>query len=330
MQLDALGLFLTAYSTLAATRLLQPDVRMLLRFVRYLGAIGYWQRHDLGHWEEWPPAVRTSSLGCCVAGLRAAAPLLVGCEDGGAPPPPPGGAACWAEEAVRLADCGWAAMQPRLGGEGSGGVAWEAEGRGDDAAMLTLLLPPLAAQLGLSPAQRAALVASALRLRRPHGVLRYEGDSYYGADYQARLAAWKADSGGGRGDPAAYPHASVRDTWAVPGCEAQWTIFEPLLLLHFLHLQAAAAEGGGEAGGEAARRAAADARRSFMRILAAIEEEGGAGAGGAEPRLHVHESYALVGGERGPNDVQDLLWAVAYIRMALAAVEEALRSGKVI
>ena len=83
---------------------------------------------------------------------------------------------------------------------------------------------------------------------------------------------------------------------------------------------------GGDRSLNAARAAAVDARRSLMRILAAIEEEPAATAGGAV-RLHVHESYAVVAGARGPNDVQDLLWAVAYIRMALAAVEESLRGG---
>jgi hypothetical protein len=64
-----------------------------------------------------------------------------------------------------------------------------------------------------------------------------------------------------------------------------------------------------------------------MRILAAVEEE--PAAGGADVRLHVHESYAVVAGARGPNDVQDLLWAVAYIRMALAACADALADDQV-
>ncbi len=306
--------------------------------MRYLGAIEYWQRPDLGHWEEWPALLRTSSLGCCVAGLRAVAPLLSESER---------------EElgVDALAARGAEALAPRLGGGGGGdggtAHAWEAEGRADDAAMLTLLLPPIAAQLSLSDAQRAAVVASALRLRRPHGVLRYEHDSYYGADYQARLRAWKREHGGG--DAGAYPQPHVRNSWAVPGCEAQWTIFEPLLLLHFLHMHA---RRGRDAPAAGAPDTAAEVRRSLMRILAAVEEapappgsagsgsSGGGGGGGGDAasggssggedvRLHVHESYAVVAGARGPNDVQDLLWAVAYIRMALAACADALRSADV-
>ena len=126
----------------------------IARFVRYLAAIEYWQRPDLGHWEEWPAVLRTSSIGCCVAGLRAVAPLL--------------------DERARselgvdaLASRGAAALSSRLG-EGDGG-AWEAEDRHDDAALLTLLLPPLAQQLQLTDAQREAVATSALRLRRPHG-----------------------------------------------------------------------------------------------------------------------------------------------------------------
>jgi hypothetical protein len=299
------------------------------RFVRYLAAIEYWQRPDLGHWEEWPAMLRTSSLGCCVAGLRAVAPLLS------------------AEEREELgvdalASRGADALTPRLGGAGGGAHAWEAAERADDAAMLTLLLPPIAAQLSLSDAQRAAVVASALRLRRAHGVLRYEADSYYGADYQARLRAWKREHGGG--DAGAYPQPHVRNSWAVPGCEAQWTIFEPLLLLHFLHMHAQRGATGSSGGSPTGADTAAEVRRSLMRILAAVEEApappgsssgggssagGDAGSGAEDVRLHVHESYAVVAGARGPNDVQDLLWAVAYIRMALAACADALRSADV-
>ena len=366
-QLDALGLFLTVYGTLCCGGALVADVSLVDRFVRYLAAIDYTTRPDLGHWEEWPAAVRTSSLGCVVAGLRAVSPLL----------PPESAPFCEA-----LAERGAAVLAPRLGGPGS--PAWEAESRRDDAAVLTLLLPPVAAQLRLTQHQRDALAGVGLRLRRPHGVLRYTGDSYYGADYQQRLRAWKDASAGG--DPTAYPSPSMRDSWAVAGCEAQWTIFEPIVLLHFLHSHAQAPT----------PATAAAVRRCLMRVLAAIEEEpgseagwgsgggggdaaeavpppnadaaaaaehanggaahatgdaGAAGGGGGDaaaaaaaveaqraaasregsgrwacagPRLHVHESYAVVCGSRRPNDVQDLLWAVAYVRMALAALAEAL------
>jgi hypothetical protein len=137
----------------------------------------------------------------------------------------------------------------------------------------------------------------------------------------------------------------VRNAWAVPGCEAQWTIFEPLLLLHFLWAHGRdGAPGGAGAGApvpaaapaprDAAAAAApapstaAEVRRSLMRILAAVEEAAAPGDTG-DVRLHVHESYAVVAGQRGPNDVQDLLWAVAYIRMALAACADALQRADV-
>ena len=303
MQLDALGLFLIAYGSLGARRLLTPDAALIGRFLRYLWAIQYWTRADLGHWEEWPALVRSSSLGCVVAGVRAAAALLPAAES---------------EElqADALAARGREVLDQRLGDDSGG--AWEAEGRREDAALLTLLLPPVAAALDLTPRQHAALASTALRLRRSHGVLRYVGDSYYGADYQARLGRWKAANG--CGDPGAYPLPDERNSWAVPACEAEWTIFEPLLLLHFLwaHRRERSEESG------------AAVRRCLMRILAAIEEgpPGSGPSGGSDVRLHVHESYAVVGGVRRPNDVQDLLWAVAYVRMALAALEQALREGE--
>lgn len=169
----------------------------------------------------------------------------------------------------------------------------------------------------LSPEQRAAITATSLKLRRSHGLLRYVGDSYYGADYQSRLRKWKQQHA--NGNPGAYPQPEVRDSWAVEGCEAEWTIFEPLLLLQFLwaHSQ------------EPSLETAGAVRRSIMRVLAAIEGEAVPGEGGAAPdvRLHVHESYTVVNSRRVPNDVQDLMWAVAYVRMALAALESALQSS---
>lgn len=78
-----------------------------------------------------------------------------------------------------------------------------------------------------------------------------------------------------------------------------------------------------------ARTTSAEARES----VAKGDQDGGGGGGGGpdggdggggDVRLHVHESYAVVTGARQPNDVQDLLWAVAYIRMALACVADAL------
>jgi hypothetical protein len=129
------------------------------------------------------------------------------------------------------------------------------------------------------------------------------------------LRKWKQQHA--NGDPGAYPQPGVRDSWVVEGCEAEWTIFEPLLLLQFLwaHSQ------------EPSLETAGAVRRSIMRVLAAIEGEAVAGEGGApaDVRLHVHESYTVVDSRRVPNDVQDLMWAVAYVRMALAALESALQ-----
>jgi hypothetical protein len=148
--------------THALRRSPRPPAPQISRFVRYLAAIEYWQRPDLGHWEEWPAVLRTSSIGCCVAGLRAVAPLLA--DD------------ARAELGVdALASRGAEALSARLG-EGEGG-AWEAEERHDDAALLTLLLPPLAQQLQLTDAQREAVVTSALRLRRPHGTPTGQGSN---------------------------------------------------------------------------------------------------------------------------------------------------------
>lgn len=293
-QLDALGLFLAVYSKLALEGAIEADIPLLERFVRYMDAIEYWSRGDLGHWEEFPAEVLTSSLGCCVAGLRGILPLLSGdakakCEE--------------------IANHGFVVLEERLGGP-TGGGAWETEKRREDGAMITLLLPPVADELGISEGQRQSIAAAMLRLRRPHGILRYVDDSYYNENYQARLRAWKEEFGGG--NPGAYPDRETRDSWVVPGCEAEWTLFEPLLLMHMLHAHKT----------EPSNLTAAGVRRSLLRMLAAIEEAPVEGKG--DVQLHIHESYTVIDGKREPNDIQDLLWAVAYVRMALTGFADAL------
>lgn len=185
-----------AYCTLGAAGVLAADLGVVTRFVSYLGAIEYQTRPDLGHWEEQPPEVLTSSLGCCVAGLRAAEALLRRSGD-----------AAGADAAAALSAAGAAALEPRLGGA-TGGGAWESLKRREDGALTTLLLPQargggggeadggwlcwaavahfllpfcsypgqVADLLHLSAGQRQSVAAAVLRLRRPYGVLRYADD----------------------------------------------------------------------------------------------------------------------------------------------------------
>ncbi len=57
------------------------DHALLCRFVKYLKAVKYWEAPDKGHWEETTGRGRLSSVGSCVAGLKAALALLVKADD---------------------------------------------------------------------------------------------------------------------------------------------------------------------------------------------------------------------------------------------------------
>jgi len=46
------------------------DLRILVKLVQYLGSIRYWEDKDHGIW-EWTEKVHTSSVGACLAGLKA-------------------------------------------------------------------------------------------------------------------------------------------------------------------------------------------------------------------------------------------------------------------
>mmetsp|Transcript_22924 Transcript_22924/g.53484 ORF Transcript_22924/g.53484 Transcript_22924/m.53484 type:complete len:474 (+) Transcript_22924:50-1471(+) len=300
-QLDAIGLFLLAYCEIIKS----PDVVFVARFVQYLHAVRYWDVEDRGHWEEAPESSRLSSVGCCVAALTAAMPII---EQGGCP------SATIADGKEALAE-GWKIVKARLADPAGVRELPAPSTRDADSAMLTLLLPPLARRLELNQDEKRALITSSLRLRRSIGVLRYEDDSYYNADYQTNLCAW-LDKAKAAGSPDLHPPLATRDSWNKPGCEAEWTMFENLLLMHFLSELRLAGKDSAEA-----KTFAAEAARSLRRILAAIEEEK---EGDEVVRLHIHESYVVVAGKRQPNDVRDLMWAVAYTRLVLQKYAEEL------
>jgi len=123
------------------------DRRILQKLVHYLGAIEYWHDADNGMWEE-NEEVHASSVGACVAGLRAVSPL-VDVPD-------------W------LIDSGLETLKTLL--------PCESATKETDLALLSLIYPYDV----VTPKQRDAILQNVEdKLVRERGVIRYAKDKYY-------------------------------------------------------------------------------------------------------------------------------------------------------
>jgi phosphorylase kinase alpha/beta subunit len=211
-QNDALGYGLWFLARAALAGLLPLDAgaaAVLRRFPRYFDAVRFEQDRDSGHWEEHRK-LNASSVGTVLAGLtalrgllRARADLLPGIG---------------VEQVDALLERGRAALAALLPDE-SRGNADPALDRRADAALLFLLHP-----LRVVRGEQADAVLARVRadLLGPLGIRRYRGDSYWCADYKRHFDASVRSSGFG-GD------LSGRDALLLPGTEAQWCLFDPLL-----------------------------------------------------------------------------------------------------
>lgn len=266
----------------------QRDV--LARVPAYFDAIDYANDRDSGHWEEERRRC-ASSVGTVVAGLEALAAALRKHDDtlGG-----PHGTI----DAMRLetsAAHGRAVLEALLPHEAP-------PERGADAATL-FLVEPLGVVTGAAAAE---VVDTVVRdLSGPFGIRRYTGDSYWCADYRTLLPPASRSTD--------YSHTTAeRDRLLVPGTEAQWCIFDPVL-------------------------ATWNARR-YARTRSAVHREGAdhhlrralgqiTGPGEWCPPGRAPEAYFLESSDEGvyrPNDQTPLAWTQANLRVALQAVEALL------
>ncbi len=126
------------------------DIAILQKLVRYLNAIEYWHDADNGMWEE-NEEVHASSVGACVAGLKAIAPLV--------------------DVPQALIDNGMRTLSVLL--------PHESTTKETDLALLSLIYPYDI----VTPQQRDAILKNVeTHLLRQRGVIRYEGDRYYAVD----------------------------------------------------------------------------------------------------------------------------------------------------
>ncbi|WP_152396059.1 glycoside hydrolase family 15 protein [Paenibacillus guangzhouensis] len=151
VQHDMIGAFLFGIgSGLAAGKRMfrdDKDLEIVQRLVEYLGHIEYWHDPDNGMWEE-AREVHASSIGACVAGLKAVEPYVLVPD--------------------ALIDKGLHALLTLF--------PHESQEKSTDLAQLSLVYPYrlFTGMLGDIIVQRAEQ-----QLLRDRGLIRYEGDSYY-------------------------------------------------------------------------------------------------------------------------------------------------------
>jgi Glycosyl hydrolases family 15 len=299
-QNDALGeaLWMTFRLARDGGYAIEPaDVAVACRFPAYFAAIAFWRDADSGAWEE-ARKVESSSLGAVVAGLEEMAAFLredEAARDAFARAPRP----VTVEALEGLAAKGRAALDARLPDESP-------PARGADAALLFLVYP-----LGVvGRGQADAILGSVLsQLEGEHGIKRYRGDSYWCAGYKALLGVaqrtvdFSADMG-------------ARDRLLVPGTEAEWCIFDPVVSVIY-----------GQRYRET-RRAEdlAGQVRHFNRALGQITADDfavdGVPRGGQCPEAYYVEDTATM--IRVPNDHVPLAWTQANLAVALASMERSL------
>jgi phosphorylase kinase alpha/beta subunit len=170
---------------------------------RYFGAIEYWSDRDSGAWEE-TRKVNASSVGAVVAALQTYAHPRGDHSGHGAPSSADLDA--WIQR-------GREALEQRL--------PFEAPPEREADAAVLLLLEPLGL-LSSRPREDAIISLVRERLLAPHGIRRYVGDSYFCQDYDVLVPPERRSADFSE-------NLAERDALLIPGCEAQWCLFDPLL-----------------------------------------------------------------------------------------------------
>jgi hypothetical protein len=213
-QNDALGYFLWFYSLLAMDGIITPsnrEIRLLALFPQYFHEIGYWQDEDSGHWEE-SRKIEASSIGVVVAALSMFKEYLsrhhieqVETEAG----------SLTMSFLDDLCLNGRRALDHTLPSE----CIQPAKERRYDAALLFLIYPVRAVN-----SEMADHILSDVRqhLLGDYGISRYRGDSFWCSDYKEKLSEEFRTCN-------VSDDMSARDALLIPGEEAQWCIFDPLI-----------------------------------------------------------------------------------------------------
>ncbi len=289
-QNDALGYFLWVFCRLIRVHDLEPtseQMELLGLFVRTLHAIQFWEDEDSGHWEE-VRKIAASSIGTATAGLLEFSQLyderpelfpedMKFCERVDV-----------LEDAITRGRHALNAILP-----------YECiqkdpqKNRKYDAALIFLIEP-----LRIVQGEMADTILENVKthLQGEFGIRRYLGDSYWCADYKEKLSPEK------RTDDFSDNQAE-RDALLIPGQEAQWCIFDPIISVIYGRRYA-------ESGDEADLK---EQMKYFQRALSQLTPEDSRYGG-----LKCPESYYMEHGKYVPNDITPLLWTQANLLQSVA------------
>lgn len=293
-QNDALGYFLWFYCKLVNEGILTTQsehLELIALFPLYFQAIAYWQDEDNGHWEE-VRKIEASSIGVVLASLKELKQLLSKTSIA---------SACQYKDRRithqlldKLIEQGNTALKTILPAEC---IQREPnKNRRYDAALLFLIYP---LQIVEEEIAKQILDDVINNLQGERGIRRYLGDSYWCADYKAKLApeARTIDFS---------DNMSERDTLLKEGEEAQWCIFDPIISAIFgLKFQQTHQK-------KYLEQQIYYLNRSLSQLTGEDSEFG---------QYKCPELYYLENGNYVPSDATPLLWTQANLLIALKMAE---------
>ncbi len=213
-QNDALGYFLWLFCRFAKDKVLKLDneqVELLGSFVKYFGAIRFWQDEDSGHWEE-ERKINASSIGVVLGALQELQRLLVGDSNIAS--------GFWTnrikvDTVTQLITLGREALNQILPAE----CIQADRARDCDAALLFIIYPMEIVDHRMADRIITQVVNTLLG---DNGIRRYLGDSYWCGDYKDLFSP--EERTGDFSNKLAWRNSFLKD-----GEEAQWCIFDPVL-----------------------------------------------------------------------------------------------------
>ncbi len=305
-QNDALGYFLWLYGLLVASQDLavdEIDWELIANLIHYFEVIEYWQDEDSGHWEE-TRKISASSIGTVKQSLEQWLDTLLQFVPAGVARLAAAKFPVTIEKIQRLHDLGEAALLEILPAEC---IQSEPQKyRWYDGALVFLCYP-------LSTLSRTmhdqVLEEVSTKLLGPNGIRRYEGDSYWCADYKEFLAA----------DQRAVDFSddlAGRDRLLKPGAEAQWCIFDPAISCAYARRYSNDHQNGFGLDEKTLLKQIGHLQRSLSQLTDASHSLGA---------YRCPESYFRSRGVWIPNDITPLLWTQANLIQALWWLEKSLQ-----
>ncbi|MBL8820327.1 MAG: phosphorylase kinase [Planctomyces sp.] len=297
-QNDALGYFLWILCHQVMSGKIQSievDWNVAADLVRYWQTIKVWSDEDSGHWEE-TRKIAASSIGTALAGLKALETLVSKFPEVDAQLASSPSAATISDIQSLIASCE-VALKTILPFE----CRQEdlARHRRYDSALLFLIYP-LQIVDAITADQIIADVTS--NLEGEYGIRRYQGDSYWCANYKQLLDASVRTSD-------FSDSLEQRDRLLIPGKEAQWCIFDPILSCIFGQRYCKSGSPN-------------DLIHQKHRLQRSLNQMTPAAC--RFPQFRCPESWYFENGSWGPNDITPLLWTQANLLQALYWMERSL------